>query len=320
MTSVPVGQLIPHADVIFLNKQYALAHSPLYASSPRAFLLSLIHLAPPHCLLVAYWGTEGGAVLSVPTKEYFQSSGWVDTNPLPSPHPSAAPPAHDRAIAAGSNMATRATEVESVRSGSGFWAGGHHTESSSEFTATGLQMLQNSVLDHSRSQPIQGQPGPSHQSVPVLPNATIPRRNQQRRVRHRRQQEEGDGDSSSSGDSEGTQIADAGRRSNGSRNSAPKPNQIRPAAQDRSSGGPSSSMADEVGASDAFIAGMMYALTRRMLPGEPYTPSAIRKEKDGSKSTGVSMGTNSTDAALGFKWRLEECLRYTSLLFDSSCH
>ncbi|CDO68506.1 hypothetical protein BN946_scf184998.g3 [Trametes cinnabarina] len=78
-------QLIPHADVIFLNKHYARAHSPQYASSPRAFLLSLTSIAPPHALLVAHWGSDGAAVLSVPTKEYFQSTGWVEPAPPPDP-------------------------------------------------------------------------------------------------------------------------------------------------------------------------------------------------------------------------------------------
>jgi hypothetical protein len=70
-------QLIPHADVVFLNRHYAQAQSPAYASAPRAFLLALTRLAPPHALLVAYWGADGAAALSVPTREYFQSSGWT---------------------------------------------------------------------------------------------------------------------------------------------------------------------------------------------------------------------------------------------------
>jgi hypothetical protein len=72
-------QLIPHADVVFLNRHYAQAQSPAYASAPRAFLLALTRLAPPHALLVAYWGADGAAALSVPTREYLQSSGWGQT-------------------------------------------------------------------------------------------------------------------------------------------------------------------------------------------------------------------------------------------------
>ncbi len=32
---------------------------------------------PPHSLLVCDWGREGGAILSIPTREYFQSSSFV---------------------------------------------------------------------------------------------------------------------------------------------------------------------------------------------------------------------------------------------------
>jgi ketohexokinase len=32
---------------------------------------------PPHSLLVCDWGREGGAILSMPTREYFQSSSFV---------------------------------------------------------------------------------------------------------------------------------------------------------------------------------------------------------------------------------------------------
>lgn len=30
---------------------------------------------------------------------------------------------------------------------------------------------------------------------------------------------------------------------------------------------------DEVGAQDAFVAGMIYALSRKIMPGSPYTPT-----------------------------------------------
>lgn len=46
-------------------------------TSPRAFLLSLRPLAPPHALLVCSWGKEGAGLLSMPTREYFQSSPFV---------------------------------------------------------------------------------------------------------------------------------------------------------------------------------------------------------------------------------------------------
>ena len=46
-------------------------------SSPRTFLLSMRSQVPPHSLLVCDWGRDGGAILSVPTREYFQSSSFV---------------------------------------------------------------------------------------------------------------------------------------------------------------------------------------------------------------------------------------------------
>lgn len=53
---------------------------------------------------------------------------------------------------------------------------------------------------------------------------------------------------------------------------------------------------DEVGAQDAFVAGMIYALSRRIAPGTPYTPSWTGEEVGGPES---ERG----------RWRLEECLR-----------
>ncbi|KAF8496538.1 hypothetical protein F5888DRAFT_1635028 [Russula emetica] len=58
------GQQIPHADVVFLNRHYAQAQSPAYASAHRAFLLVLTRLAPPHALLAAYLWLRG-TVLSM---------------------------------------------------------------------------------------------------------------------------------------------------------------------------------------------------------------------------------------------------------------
>jgi hypothetical protein len=55
---------------------------------------------------------------------------------------------------------------------------------------------------------------------------------------------------------------------------------------------------DEVGAQDAFIAGMIYALSRRLCPGLPYTPSW----------NGEDPASLSSDSEKG-RWRLDECLR-----------
>lgn len=53
---------------------------------------------------------------------------------------------------------------------------------------------------------------------------------------------------------------------------------------------------DEVGAQDAFVAGMIYALSRRIAPGSSYTPSWAGED------------VSSPESERG-RWRLEECLR-----------
>ena len=119
--------------MLFFNKHYAQANSPHYETTPRAFLLSLSSIAPPHALLVAHWGSEGGAVLSLPTKEYFQSSEWVEDKP---PQSRTGGPEENRG--GGANV----TEVQSVRSGSEFWADGRsRTPSSRGFTGRGSNYL-----------------------------------------------------------------------------------------------------------------------------------------------------------------------------------
>jgi hypothetical protein len=221
-----MAQLIPHADILFLNKYYAQIHSPHYASTPRAFLLSLASTAPPHALLVAHWGAEGAAVLSLPTKEYFQSSGWVEERNTPSQ-------VGDRGRKGG-----RGVESQSVRSGSDFWAGYHsRTPSSSAFTAG-----DNSGHSQSHSHPRQ-----SYKS-----------------------------DEEDDNDSQGTEV---------------------PHEQDGDEDG-DRGVVDEVGAQDAFVAGMIYALSRRIAPGSPYTPSAV----------GENANVRSMEVDKG-RWRLDECLR-----------
>jgi len=81
--------------------------------------------------LVAHWGSEGGAVLSLPTKEYFQSSGWVEDKPSPL-----------RTTGPEESREASGTEVQSVRSGSEFWADGRsRTPSSRAFTSLGGQYM-----------------------------------------------------------------------------------------------------------------------------------------------------------------------------------
>lgn len=226
--------------MLFFNKQYAQANSGLYEVTPRAFLLSMAAKAPAHALLVAYWGQEGGAVLSLPTREYFQSSGWVEETP-------AQPPTMDDSGMM--NYPGHAPEARSVRSGSEFWADGRsRTPSSQAFTS---QYMGDTSYEESEK-------GHSYKG-------------KRTRTRH------GFGDSGDytmeddDNDSEGTETP--GERY------------------------PDGSMIDDVGAQDAFIAGMIYALSRRICPGLPYTPAWSGEEVNGT-------------APESFKWRLDECLRY----------
>jgi hypothetical protein len=58
---------------------------------------------------------------------------------------------------------------------------------------------------------------------------------------------------------------------------------------------------DEEGAHAAFVAGMIWALSRRVLPGPPYVPGL---GPDGPEAKPKDGG-----ADLGIRWRLDECLR-----------
>ncbi|KAJ7274370.1 Ribokinase-like protein [Mycena haematopus] len=250
-----VEALIPHADVLFLNKHYAQATSPSFATSPRAFLLSLTAIAPPHALLVAHWGSEGAAVLSLPTKEYFQSSGWVEERPKMPPTPTRGRNDH-KADAGGSGES--AGDLLSVRSGSEFWAGRQSgSASSSAFTASQYMMSEGNTNTR-RSSPSYGR-SRSHGEQTQGHN----------RSRNGSTEDEDDNDS------QGTEIPEEDE----------------------------ADVVDEVGAQDAFVAGMIYALSRRITPGPPYTPS----------SGGDDTGATSRDSDKG-RWRLDECLRFATEL------
>ncbi|GLB40380.1 putative pfkB family carbohydrate kinase [Lyophyllum shimeji] len=244
-----VEALIPHADIIFVNKHYAEANSPHYATTPRSFLLFLTSIAPAHALLVAYWGKDGAAVLSMPTKEYFQSSGWVEERPLSSVRP----------VASDGRRGVRSpTEELSVRSGSDFWAGarGHTPSSSAFFSAAGYMsdVGNDSGLSHSTST------------------------SSRQRVRSRsRPPGHSSTDYDDDNDSQATEVPGKDNDDDG--------------------------IVDEVGAQDAFIAGMIYSLSRRICPGSPYTPSW----------TGNDLDASSPESERG-RWRLDECLRFATEL------
>ncbi|KAJ7126966.1 hypothetical protein C8R44DRAFT_780063 [Mycena epipterygia] len=252
-----VEALIPHADVLFLNKHYAQANSPNFATSPRAFLLSLTSIAPPHALLVAHWGSEGAAVLSLPTKEYFQSSGWVEERSRIPPTPTRGrnnDPSQHRKDAGGSGDSG---DVLSVRSGSDFWAGRQSgSASSSAFTAS--QYMSEGNTDTRRSSPSYSRSQSQHDAG-----------GGQGHGRNRSDEDDND--------SQGTEMP-----------------------EEDDSG---AAVIDEVGAQDAFVAGMIYALSRRITPGSPYTPS----------SGGEDSSTTSHESDKG-RWRLDECLRFATEL------
>jgi hypothetical protein len=105
----------------------------------------MVAVAAPHALLVVNWGDAGAALLSVPTREYFQASGWTETGAerrarpttgdqkrsrsksLSRPKASTSRAAAISPISPHAISPTSATSAESVKSGSQFWADGRGT-------------------------------------------------------------------------------------------------------------------------------------------------------------------------------------------------
>ncbi|KAF8656182.1 hypothetical protein AX16_002622 [Volvariella volvacea WC 439] len=258
-----VEALIPHADVLFVNKYYAQSISPHYASTPRAFLLSLTSMAPPHALLVAHWGTEGSAVLSLPTKEYFQSSGWVEERPI----------VRGRQHRPGDSTGNT-TEIVSVRSGSDFWADGRsRTPSSTAFTAASPSHSR-WLSENSQDSSAFGSGGTSSFSRSrSRARPTGHGAHQYQRSPNGRGYQDDDNDSQATETPRGVED------------------------------GSNEGVVDEAGSQDAFIAGMIYALSRRIVPGLPYTPAW-----NGEQMSGLG-----SDADKG-RWRLDECLKFATEL------
>jgi hypothetical protein len=266
-------QLIPHADVVFLNRHYAQTQSPAYASAPRAFLLALTRLAPPHALLVAYWGADGAAVLSVPTREYFQSSGWTAPPPPVAATSSPSAPSYNATPSAARHHHPRngTEEAQSVRTGSGFWAAGHDSShGSSAFSATQVRQL--SAHEASRAaEPHADDSGDDSDGTEIAVGSS----NDGSRVVH------GPGSGQARGQQGGGQQQ--------------QQQQQQPQQQQQNQAQNQAQRAEDVGAQDAFIAGMIYALSRRLLPGAPYAP-------------GLS-GSAEAQRSEGGRWKLDECLR-----------
>lgn len=199
---------------------------------------------------MAHWGTEGSAVLSLPTKEYFQSSGWVEEKPAPSQRTSNAPNAADTSVD---------DTARSIRSGSEFWAGARsRTPSSANYTMrdyasdSGHGYSENSNNSYYQSQ-MRHTPNASGQYTVT----------------------EGDFSRDYYQDEQSQRT------------------------ETRTTNAEVEAPVDEIGAQDAFIAGMIYALTRRLCPGQPYTPSW----------SGEDPSSLSSESERG-RWKLDECLRY----------
>ena len=178
------------------------------------------------------------------------------------------------------------TDLQSVRTGSDFWAGGgHDTESSSMFTA---DVLNFGSASGSGSSSTPGRRPPADEEIAKY-QRNGPSKKQDRSKKNGKRAAFRD-DEGSSSDSDGTQIAGHGGG-------------VRPVLDPPRRPPPSNEVVDEVGAQDAFVAGMMWALSRRLLPGEPYTPSAVGSDAAVAGAEG--------DTQRG-RWRLEECLRYVN--------
>ena len=104
----------------------------------------------------------------------------------------------------------------------------------------------------------------------------------------------GGGDNDSGDDSDGTEIAGGSSNDGGSRaHGGAGAGGGQPVAAAKLQA--AKMRADDVGAQDAFIAGMIYALSRRLMPGAPYVPGM--------------MGVTEPQRPEGGRWKLDECLR-----------
>lgn len=205
------------------------AIAPGVIPTPRAILLSLARHAAPHALLVLNAGRDGAALLSLPTSEYLQSSGWTQ---LTADRPDLLAPGH----AHNASNTTNGTRAESVRSASDYWA-----------AVDGSFASQDSAY----AQRDDRAPRPSGESFHPM-----------------------DDDEDEDEDEHG------GR-------DTPQPERREEVDL------------DEEGAHAAFVAGMIWALSRRVLPGAPYVPGLGKEETKGKDGP----------VDVGLRWRLDECLR-----------
>lgn len=280
-----VEVLIPHADVIFLTAQTfpSLSNPQPNAAnpgppSPRAILLALARHAPPHALLILYGGALGSALLSLPTREYLQSSSW-------SPPPMGRSHAHTNSNL--HSIISTAEGVESVRSGSEFWAGRRSPESSG-FTMGGISSSvgnRDSGYSEDHDDEPRGRTSSAGESFHPLDD------------------DDDEDDARSTHTTRGTSLPHSlpnpHIRTNGHGHShahARPPQHVQSSIPVQPLPPPSEDPQDEEGAHSAFVAGMIWSLSRRILPGAPYTPvQAEEKEVD-----------------VTARWRLDECLRFAT--------
>ncbi|CUA69331.1 hypothetical protein RSOLAG22IIIB_08452 [Rhizoctonia solani] len=243
--------LVKHADVVFFSHAYASAQE---YTAPRPFLLAMARIAAPHALLCVEWGQTGCAMLSIPTKEYFQSSPFV-----PDPRGT-----HRTAESLSASL------WESVRSGTPFF---------SEFGDRDVQDAQNTNANANGTERTGQHKKPKH-------------------IHSRSRATNGGGQ-----DDWGKMYPESVHRSSPTPSSSSDDERktITGASWHPSTTGTTSSVAarqdviEEAGAGDAFVAGMIFALSRRLLPGAPYSPGLQHLP--------------GPDAEKG-RWRLEECLRF----------
>ncbi|KAF8577517.1 hypothetical protein K439DRAFT_1622064 [Ramaria rubella] len=228
ITRPGAGNLIPHADVVFFSKPYAQSLSP--STTPRSFLISMSAHAAPHALLVVDWGAQGAALLSVPTREYLQSSGWVE------------PPSN---ILNPMGLVVENGVFSSVRSGSGFWADGRPQ---SGVTVTGSETSQ--WTENGEALSPEGR-SPVH--------------------------EDSDSRRTSLETERGTDVK----------------------------------FVDEMGSHDAFVAGMIFSLSQKVLPGRPYIPGDVVRGPASGGGANVSPGGSGASSG---RWTLVECLRFATEL------
>lgn len=225
-------------------------------------------------------------------------------------------------------------DVRSVRSGSDFFAApGERSEESWRASGTSVSIfsaLLGSEGAHSALKSSEGghELGYGHYGQDDImryrERETETERGRRRDGKRKEQgdeDEDGDEDGNGSDDSQGTEIANDGgeRRNHGG-------TRRRPSGTGGSTNGPgggggggggggakrsvSGALLDEVGAQDAFVAGMIYALSRRLLPGGPYSPGLASMGDEGSNWPGEEKA----------RWRLDECLRYVLFALAYSCY